>query len=142
MYAQIIFGTRFRQPLILPAWENQLYAYITGIVQKKGPKLMAINGMPDHLHIFISYKPADRLSDLVMEIKKSSTNYIKSEKLCPTSFSWQGGYGLFTYAHWDVPKINSYVRNQKKHHATESYEDEYKRLLKEAEVDFKDIYLF
>jgi putative transposase len=96
MYVQVIFGVKHRACLIHEEWEVNLYKYITGIVQKKNQKLIAINGMPDHLHILIGMKPSCCLSDLIREIKKSSNEFIRESRFTKYNFSWQNGYGAFT----------------------------------------------
>jgi len=95
IYIQIVFAVKGRQSLIQRSWEEELYKYITGIVQNKGQKMLAINGMPDHIHILIGMKPACNLSDLVREIKKASNGFINEKKFCPFKFEWQEGYGAF-----------------------------------------------
>ncbi|MCE3229405.1 MAG: tpn [Bacteroidetes bacterium] len=96
IYIQIVFAVRKRNSLIHPSWENELYKYITGIIQNKGQKLIAINGMPDHIHILIGMKPTCCLSDLVREIKKSSNEYVKENGFTKTQFQWQEGFGAFS----------------------------------------------
>ncbi len=86
IYIQVVFAVKGRESLILPAWEEELYKYITGIVQHKGQKLLAINGMPDHIHIFLGMKPDCNLSDLVREIKKSSNAFIKEKEFIKSNF--------------------------------------------------------
>ena len=82
IYIQVVFAVKGRQSLIYQSWEEELYKYITGIVQNKNQKMLAINGMPDHIHFFIGMKPSCCLSDLVREVKKSSNEFIKEKKLC------------------------------------------------------------
>jgi putative transposase len=139
---QLVFAVRNRQALICPKWEEELYKYITGIVQEKGQILYAINGMPDHIHILIGMKPTCCLSDLVREIKKASTGLIKEKKLSKLPFQWQEGFGAFSYSAWDLNKIINYVAKQKEHHAKTNFEKEYKELLKEFQVEFNHEYLF
>jgi REP element-mobilizing transposase RayT len=93
IHIQIVFAVKYRQALIMPAWEDELYKYITGIITNKGQKLLAINGMPDHIHILIGMKPSCCLSDLVREVKKASTEFIKEMKFTPSNFRWQEGFG-------------------------------------------------
>jgi REP element-mobilizing transposase RayT len=95
LYIQLVFAVRGRQNLILQSWEDDLYKYITGIIQQKGQKLLAINGMPDHIHILIGMKPTCCLSDLVREVKKSSNKFIKENKFVTGKFEWQEGFGAF-----------------------------------------------
>lgn len=139
---QIVFGVKYRQGLILSAWENELYKYITGIIEKRGHKLLAINGMPDHIHIFIGYRPTEGLSDLVREVKKSSTEFIKEKKFVPGKFQWQEGYGAFSYHEDQVKMIANYVMNQKEHHAKVSFREEYLKFLHEFKVEYNPEWLF
>ncbi|MES2774984.1 MAG: IS200/IS605 family transposase [Bacteroidota bacterium] len=141
MYAQLVFAVKGRQSLIHCPWEEELYKYITGIIQTKKQKMLAINGMPDHLHIFIGMKPACCLSDLVMEIKKSSHSFIK-EKGFAKQFSWQDGFGAFTYGHSQIDQVVKYVMNQKQRHQKHTFRQEYISLLKKFEIEFEEKYLF
>ena len=142
MYAQIVFTPRGRQSLILPTFEDELYRYITGIVQNKGQKMMAINGMPDHIHIFISFRPTIAISDLVRDIKGNSAKFINEQKFLPRKFSWQEGFGCFTYSHSQIGSVARYVMNQKEHHRECTFRKEYLNLLQEFVVPFEDQYLF
>lgn len=109
MYAHLIFSPKGRQNLILPSFEESLFKYITGIVQNKGQKMIAINGMPDHIHIFIGFKPSMAMADLVRGVKASSTNFINESKLLPGKFSWQEGFGCFTHSHSQIDSVAKYV---------------------------------
>lgn len=95
IYIQVVFAVKYRQSLILPAWEEELYKYITGIVQNKEQKMLAINGMPDHLHFLIGMRPACCLSDLVREVKKSSNEFIKVKDFARQGFNGRKGSGHF-----------------------------------------------
>src|SRR4030095_5184805 len=97
IYIQTVFAVKGRQSFIHHSWEEKLYKYISGIIQNKKQKTLAINGMPDHIHFFIGMRPSCCLSDLVREIKKSSNDFIKENHLCKFKFSWQEGYGAFSY---------------------------------------------
>lgn len=138
---QIVFGVKYRQGLISSVWEDELYKYITGIVERRGHKLLAINGMPDHIHIFIGYRPTEGLSDLVREIKKSSTEFIKDKRFVKGKFQWQEGYGAFSYSEDRVKMIVNYVLNQKEHHRKVTFREEYLTFLKEFNVEYNPDYL-
>jgi putative transposase len=142
IYIQIVFAVEHRESLILPEWEVELYKYITGIVQNKGQKMIAINGMPDHIHIFIGMKPSCCLSDLVREIKKSSNEFIREKKFSKFKFNWQEGYGAFSYSHSVIDNVVKYVMNQKEHHKKQSFKDEYIDFLTKFQIEYKDEYLF
>lgn len=142
IYIQLVFAVKNRQSLISSVWEENLHKYITGIIQEKGQKLIAINGMPDHLHIFIGLKPSCCISDLVREIKKASNKWIKENKLTKYKFEWQEGFGAFSYSESSIENVYNYILNQKNHHKKSGFKDEYYKLLKEFSVEFEDQYLF
>ncbi|HQV98389.1 MAG: IS200/IS605 family transposase [Saprospiraceae bacterium] len=142
IYIQVVFAVKGRECVIHTSWEEELYKYISGIVRNKGQKMLAINGMPDHLHIIIGMKPSCCLSDLVREIKKSSNDFINEKKFSKYKFSWQEGYGAFSYSHSALDNVIQYVNNQKEHHRKISFKDEYKEFLEKFEVEFREEYLF
>lgn len=138
----IVFAVKFRFALIHQTWEEELYKYITGIIQNRGHKMLAINGMPDHIHILIGFKPVEDLSSLIREVKKASTEWIKSKQLTRSKFQWQEGYGAFSYAESDIKTVANYIINQKQHHAqVTSFKKEYIRLLNEFNIEFDEKYI-
>ncbi len=142
IYIQVVFAVKGRNSLIHSSWEEELYKYITGIVQNNGQKVLAINGMPDHIHILIGMKPSCCLSDLVREIKKSSNAFIKEKGFSNFKFEWQAGYGAFSYSHSALDHVIAYINKQKEHHRAKSFKDEYKGFLTKFQVEHKDEYLF
>jgi putative transposase len=142
IYIQIIFAVKGRNSLISGSWEDELYKYTTGIISNKGQKLLAINGMPDHIHFLIGMKPNCCLSDLVREIKKSTNEFINEKKFTNFGFQWQEGYGAFSYSHSSLDNVISYINNQKEHHKKKSFKDEYIGFLTNFKIEFKDEYLF
>ncbi|MCC6722401.1 MAG: IS200/IS605 family transposase [Bacteroidia bacterium] len=142
IYIQVIFAVKGRDSLIQSKWEEELYKYISGIVKNKEQKMLAINGMPDHIHFLMGMKPSCCLSDLVREIKKSSNEFINEKKFLPFKFQWQEGYGAFSYSRSVLDNVIRYINNQKEHHKKQSFRDEYKDFLKKFQIEFKDEYLF
>ncbi len=142
IYIQIIFAVKSRESLIKKDWEEELFKYITGIVQNKGQKTLAVNAASDHIHFLIGMKPSCCLSDLVREIKKSSNTFIKEKGFSQFRFEWQEGYGAFSYSHSALDNVVTYIQNQKEHHKRKSFKEEYISFLKKYEIDFKDEYLF
>ena len=128
--------------MIHASWEDELFKYITGIITNKQQKLLAIKGMPYHIHILIGMKPSCCLSDLVREIKKSSNEFIKEKNFCKDKFNWQEGFGAFSYSHSSFSNVIRYIENQKNHHQKKSFKKEYEALLKEFEVEYRLEYLF
>lgn len=142
IYIQVIFAVKGRNSIIAQSWEEELYKYITGIISNKGQKLIAINGMPDHIHILIGMKPSCCLSDLVREIKKASNAFVNEKKFSKFKFEWQEGYGAFSYSHSSLDNVIAYIQNQKEHHKKKSFREEYIDFMKKFEVEYKDEYLF
>ena len=142
IYIQVVFAVKGRNSLIHNSWEERLYQYITGIVQNKDQKMLAINGMPDHLHLFIGMKPSCCLSDLVREVKKSSNEFINENKFCKTKFGWQEGFGAFSYGHSQIDTVCAYVLNQKVHHKKRTFKEEFLGFLKKFNVPYEEQYLF
>jgi len=131
-----------RKAQITIRWEEQLYKFITGLVQNKGHKMLAINGMPDHIHIFIGMNPECRLSDLVREIKKSSNSFVNRNNFTEERFYWQSGYGAFSYSHSQLSRVINYIGRQKDHHLNRNTKDEYVQFLNRYEIKYKEKNLF
>jgi putative transposase len=142
IYIQIIFAVKGRQSLINESLEEDLYKYITGIVENKSQKMLAINGMPDHIHLLIGMKPSCCLSDLIREIKKSSNEFINKRNISRYKFAWQEGFGTFSYSQSALDSVVKYIDNQKMHHMKKSFKSEYIEFLNKFNVDFKDEFLF
>ena len=142
IYIQVVFAVQNRKALIQPDWETELFKYITGIVQKKGQKMLSINGTSNHIHFFIGMKPSCCLSDLVREIKKSSNTFIKEKNFSKFHFQWQEGFGAFSYGHSQLTDVIHYIENQKTHHKKQTFKEEYLAFLKAFDIDFKDEYVF
>ncbi len=128
IYIQTVFSVKNRQSLISPEWEENLYQYTTGIVQNRGNKMLAIGGMPDHIHIFIGLKPAEALSDLVREIKKATNDFILENHFSKFKFDWQTGYGAFSYSRSHRDAVCKYILNQKEHHQKKTFEEEFLKI--------------
>ena len=142
IYIQTVFAVDGRLSLIRPDFKEELYKYITGIVRSKKQKLIAINGMSDHVHILIGLKPAMALADLVRDIKADSSDFINRKKWIRGRFCWQEGYGAFSYGHSQLDTIIRYIQNQEQHHRRRSFKDEYLAWLKKFEVPFEEKYIF
>ena len=142
IYIQIVFAVKGRDSLISPKWEEELYKYITGIVQNKGQKMLAVNGIPNHIHFLIGMKPTCCLSDLVREIKKSSNTFIKENRFTSSNFQWQEGFGSFSYSHSQLDNVINYIMNQKEHHTRKTFKEEYIDMLTKFNIEFKNEYLF
>lgn len=142
LYIQIVFAVKGRQNLISKNRKDEIYKYITGIITNQKQKLIAINGMPDHIHILVGIKPNISLSDLVRDIKSNSSKFINEQKWINGKFEWQTGFGAFSYGQSQLTSVIKYIENQEQHHKTKTFKEEYVAFLKLFNVDFKNEYLF
>jgi putative transposase len=142
IHLQIVFIVKFRQYLIHDSWKVRLYKYITTIIQNNGHKLIAINGMPDHIHILIGMRPDQSLSSLMQDIKRNSSLWINQNKLVRGKFAWQEGYAAFSYSKSELQNIIAYINNQEEHHREKTFKEEYVGLLNSFEVVFEEKHLF
>ena len=142
IHLQFIFAVQNRMSLIQKEWQDRLYQYITGIIQKNKHKMLIVNGMPDHMHIVIGMRPTQSISDLLQDIKGSSSKWINDNKLVKGKFQWQEGYAAFSYSKSALPKLIEYVKNQEEHHRRKKFSDEYKEFLKAFEIEYDENYIF
>jgi len=142
LYIHSVFVVRGRENIILKSWKDELYMYITGIVQQNGHKLLALGGMPDHLHVFYGLKPVQSISDLMQDIKGSSSKWINEKKFEKGKFQWQGGYGAFSYARSQLDDVINYINTQEEYHRKRTFREEYLELLRKFEVEYDEKYIF
>lgn len=142
IYLQFVFSVKHRDALIPKAHKEELHKYITGLVQNRKAKMLAVHCMPDHTHVFVGFKPTVLISDFVKEIKVESNEFINSKKWVKGRFSWQEGYGVFSYSHSHIDKVINYIINQESHHQKRTFRQEYHEMLKKFEIPFEENYLF
>jgi putative transposase len=141
IFYQIVFGTKNREATIAESYCQELYKYIWGVIKNNKCKLYRINGIEDHIHIFSDLHPAISLADYVKDIKVASSIWMKECGKFPKFKGWQDKYGAFTYSIKEKDIIFNYIKNQKEHHKSENFYDEYKRLLIENGIEFDEKYL-
>jgi putative transposase len=142
IYVQIVFAVQGRQSLIRPQHNDELQKYMTGIISGQGQKLIAIDNMPDHFHILVGQTPSVALSDLVRGLKAGSSGFINDRRWVLGRFSWQEGFGAFSYAHSQLDAVIRYIQNQQKHHRHKTFQEEYLELLKRFNVPHDERYTF
>lgn len=142
VYIQVVFAVKGRQNLIRAEIREDLQKYITGIITNREQKLLSIFCMPDHTHLFIGLKPSISISDLVRDIKAGSSKFINDKKLIKGKFSWQEGFGVFSYSRSHIDTVIKYIQNQEKHHNKKSFKEEYLEFLKKFEIEYDEKYLF
>ncbi len=141
IHIQAVFAVKDRQSLIKNEWKDELFKYITGIIQHHDHKVLQINGMPDHIHILFGLRPTQSLSDLMKQIKQDSSKWINNKNFVNGKFSWQSGYGAFSYSKSDVPKVINYIKNQELHHKSITFQEEYIQILKELNMEVDERYI-
>jgi len=142
IHIQTIFAVQNRQCLIKKGWKEELYKYLSGIIQNNGHKVLQINGMADHIHILFGLRPRQSLSDLMKEVKHDSTQWINQHHFVIRRFSWQSGYGAFSYSKSQIPTVIKYIQNQKQHHKKKTFMEEYISLLKQNDINYDERYIF
>ena len=142
VYLQFVFAVKYRNAVIAENWETDLYKYITGIVQNNNHKLICINGMPDHIHIFIGMHTTQTMADLMRDVKANSSKWINDNNLTKEKFEWQKGYGVFSYSKSHAQNVINYINNQKKHHQKENFLKEYTNFLEKFGIEYQIEYIF
>jgi len=139
---QVVFAVKHRNALIKPSFKEDLQKYIAGILKNQNQKLLAINSMPDHIHIFFGMSPETKLSYLIRDIKSDSSTFVNENKLSKYKFHWQEGYGAFSYSRSQRDAVIKYIMNQEKHHSKKTFREEYVEFLKKHDISYNDKYLF
>ncbi|MDZ4204739.1 MAG: IS200/IS605 family transposase [Bacteroidales bacterium] len=142
LYNHYVFAVQDRHSLINKKCEVELYKYMHGIIEQQGHKSFAINGMPDHVHVLVSMNPKQAPSDLMYHVKRSSSLWVNENRFVRGKFTWQEGFGAFSYAKSQIPVIAQYIENQKQHHSKQTFHEEYISLLKEFDIEFDERYIF
>lgn len=138
----LIFAVKNRENLLKKSIRPELFKYMSGIVKNKNHKLLAINGVPDHVHLLIGQSPTMALSDLVRDIKNNSSKFINQKKLVVGKFRWQTGYGAFSYSRSQRPNVIKYIENQEEHHKVKTFREEYLEILQKFDVEYDSEYIF
>jgi putative transposase len=141
IYYHIVFGTKNHLPTLKEEYCEELYKYITGIINNLKCTLYRINGSREHLHILSDLHPSIALADYLREIKSSSSSWLKNHGRFGNFNGWAEGYAAFTVSHDDRNRVIEYIKNQKEHHKKESFIEEFKRFLKENGIEYDEKYL-
>jgi putative transposase len=142
IYIQTVFIVQDRDCLLKKEWREELYQYITGIVQNRGNKLIQIGGVADHIHLFVGLKPAESIAELMKWVKGDSSEWINDKKFLKHKFQWQTGYGAFSYGHSQIDAVCKYIQNQEEHHRKKTFMEEYLDFLEKFNVPYDERYIF
>lgn len=142
IYIQYVFAVKGRENLLQKPWRDEVFKYIAGIIKEKNQKAIIVNGVADHVHVFVGLKPSMNISDLVRDIKNNSSKFINEQKFLKGKFSWQEGYGTFSYAHSQLDNVYQYILRQEEHHKQKTFKEEYLDFLQKFEIEYNEKYLF
>ncbi|MBB6128257.1 IS200/IS605 family transposase [Mucilaginibacter lappiensis] len=142
LYIHFVFAVKYRHAVIDEKWEGRLQKYITGVTQNNGHKLLAINTMPDHLHLFVGLNPKQSISELMKLVKGDSSEFINKEGFTKRKLYWQEGYGAFSNSRSQIDDVVKYILNQKEHHRKKTFREEYLQVLKDYAVEYDEQYIF
>lgn len=140
IYMHVIFAVKGRESLIRPEWQDELYRYLAGGLKHHEHTPYIINGTEDHVHLLFSMTPKEALSELVQSLKIQTSKHIKEKYGC-MNFSWQSGFGAFSYSKSFLPAVNNYIANQKEHHKRYSFDYEMREILEKADVEYDERYI-
>jgi REP element-mobilizing transposase RayT len=135
LYIHHVSAVKYRQALILPSFEEELYKYIVGIIKNLGQTPLQVNGMPDHIHIAARLRPDMAPATFVQKVKANSSKWINEQGFLPQRFNWQTGGGTFSVSRTHVDALHHYIKNQKAHHAKKSFRKEYLDVLKRHGIE-------
>jgi REP element-mobilizing transposase RayT len=142
IHIHFVFAVKFRDAIISAKWKDFLIKYITGIIHNNNHKLLAINGTSDHIHILIGLRPSQSISDLMKDVKQSSSKWINENKLGKGRFEWQQGYGAFSHSKSQINQVINYINNQEQHHKKLTFKEEYLNFLTKFEVNYDEKFIF
>ena len=142
VYIQIIFAVKRRENILNKIWREEVFKYISSVIKEKGSKPIIVNGVSDHVHCFVGFKPSTAISDLSRDIKNNSSRFINEKGFTKVKFNWQSGYGAFSYAQSQIDAVYNYILKQEEHHRKKSFKEEYLEFLNKFHVEYKDEYLF
>jgi REP element-mobilizing transposase RayT len=142
IYIQYVFAVKGRQNLLQKPWRDEVFKYMSGIIKGKDHKPIIVNGVEDHVHLFVGLKPAMSISDLVRDIKNNSSNFVNDHKFIKGKFSWQEGYGAFSYGHSQIDTVYQYIANQEEHHKKRTFKEEFIDFLQKFKIEYNEKYLF
>ena len=138
----VVFSTKYRRKQITESLQDRLYHYVGGIERSQNGSLIEMGGIEDHVHLLVNLSPTIAVSDAVRELKANSSKWVNELPETKTRFQWQKGYGAFTVSHSQIAKIQAYIRDQREHHRTRSFQEEFIAFLKRHHVRYDPRYVF
>ncbi|QSW91449.1 IS200/IS605 family transposase [Flavobacterium endoglycinae] len=142
VYLQIVFAVKYRNAVIDEKWRPKLLSVIGHLINETGCKTIIVNGVEDHVHCLLALKPTITISELMKAVKAKSSKFVNENQLTKSKFSWQEGYGVFSYSQSQIESVYKYIQNQKEHHKKQSFNAEYLNFLNKFKVHYEEKYIF
>lgn len=142
IYIQVVFAVKYRNTVIEETWKSKLLAVIGNLINENDCKTIIVNGVEDHVHCLFAIKPTTSISDVIKNVKAKSSKYINDNRLTKSQFSWQVGYGAFSYSQSQIDAVYKYISNQEEHHKRQSFNDEYLNFLNKFKINYDEKYIF
>jgi len=142
LYTHIVFSTRAREPWITAPWATRLYSYIGGLCRERGYVLLRAGGMPDHVHLLVSFGRDTKPSDFMRDLKAGSSKWVHDTFADKHGFSWQDGYGIFSVSVSQLERVEAYIEKQEEHHRKKTFKQEFEVILRKHRIEFDDKYLW
>ncbi|MBI4580656.1 MAG: IS200/IS605 family transposase [Planctomycetes bacterium] len=142
LYYHLIFSTKQRAAMIVPAVQPRLYDYIGGIIRNEGGRLLAAGGIQDHVHLLASFRPTSAVSDVLRDVKANSSKWLHETFPTMQSFGWQDGYAAFTVSHSNIEKVCDYILRQEEHHRRLTFQEEFVQFLERHGVEYDLEYIW
>ncbi|AWK03500.1 IS200/IS605 family transposase [Flavobacterium crocinum] len=142
IYIQVVFAVKYRDALIEEKWRSKLLGVIGNLINETGCKTIIVNGVEDHVHCLLGLKPTITISELMKTVKAKSSKYINDNTLTKSKFSWQEGYGVFSYSQSQIDSVYKYIQNQNEHHKKQSFNEEYLNFLNKFSIQYDENFIF
>ncbi|WP_395802866.1 IS200/IS605 family transposase [Daejeonella sp.] len=142
IYIQAVFAVKYRAAVLDKDWRATVFSVIGNIINETGCKTIIVNGVEDHAHCFFGLKPTISISELMKTVKAKSSKYINDNRLLLNRFEWQEGYGAFSYSNTQIDVVFNYIKNQEKHHAKETFKEEYVATLEKFQIPYDERFIF
>ncbi|MFZ4544995.1 MAG: IS200/IS605 family transposase [Saprospiraceae bacterium] len=142
IYVQFVFAIKGHDNCLQKTFRDQVFKYMSSIITAKGQKSIIVNGVEDHVHLFVGLEPSIAISDLVRDVKNNTSKFINEKSFVKSKFSWQEGYGAFSYSQSHIDRVYKYILNQEAVHKKQTFKEEYLDFLKKFEVQYDEKYLF
>ena len=142
LYVHLVFSTKNRQSILGDEIRNNLHDYLGGILRDLGCQAIEINSEPDHVHILFLLSRTTTISDVVANVKRGSSLWLKNQCAAYAEFHWQAGYGVFSVSQSAVDEVRAYIRDQREHHRTMSFQEEFRAFLQRHEIVFDESYVW